>query len=150
MWSFRTPACLMCRRLCPHHQQHTNTELVTEPQSQERLLSTAGCRLRFKNTQKVACNKQQNVRQATVSTPTRDQKPCFKREEITLSRELLFSGFLSGRLFPESVLMREPLESAFLTLLMLGVEAVYGEAKRKVKQDQVLVRQHEMKINTKF
>lgn len=85
-----------------------------------------------------------------MSTPTRDQKPCFKREEITLSRELLFSGFLSGRLFPESVLMREPLESAFLTLLMLGVEAVYGEAKRKVKQDQVLVRQHEMKINTKF
>lgn len=46
--------------------------------------------------------------------------------------------------------MREPLESAFLTLLMLGVEAVYGEAKRKLKQDQVFVREHKIKINTKF
>lgn len=104
----------------------------------------------FKNTQKVTCNKQQNVKRVTLATPIRDQKPCFKRKEITLSRELLFSGFLSGRLFPESVLMREPLESAFLTLLMLGVEAVYGEAKRKLKQDQVFVREHKIKINTKF
>ena len=64
----------------------------------------------------------------------------------TLSLLILWSG----RLFPESVLMREPLESAFLTLLMLGVEAVYGEAKRKLKQDQVFVREHKIKINTKF
>lgn len=31
--------------------------------------------------------------------------------------------------------MREPLESAFLTLLMLGVEFVYGEAKQRSSQD---------------
>ena len=49
---------------------------------------------------------------------------------------MLFSLFLSGRLFPESVLMRDPLESAFLTLLMFGVEFVYGEAKQKSSQDQ--------------
>lgn len=32
--------------------------------------------------------------------------------------------------------MRDPLESAFLTLLMFGVEFVYGEAKQKSSQDQ--------------
>lgn len=46
--------------------------------------------------------------------------------------------------------MREPLESAFLTLLMLGVEAVYGEAKWKSEQGQGLVRQHKIKTSTKF
>jgi hypothetical protein len=56
---------------------------------------------------------------------------CVTWQEITLSKELLFSLFLSGRLLPESVLMRDPLESAFLTLLMFGVEVVYGEAKWK-------------------
>lgn len=70
--------------------------------------------------------------------------------EITLSRELLFSGFLSGRLFPESVLMREPLESAFLTLLMLGVEAVYGDAEWTRKRDPALVRWHKIKRSTRF
>lgn len=49
---------------------------------------------------------------------------------------MLFSLFLSGRLFPESVLMRDPLESAFLTLLTFGVDIVYGEAKQKLSQDQ--------------
>lgn len=51
---------------------------------------------------------------------------------------MLFSLFLSGRLFPESVLMRDPLESAFLTLLMFGVDAVYGEAIQKSSEDQRL------------
>lgn len=32
--------------------------------------------------------------------------------------------------------MRDPLESAFLTLLMFGVEAVYGEAKQKLSRKQ--------------
>lgn len=32
--------------------------------------------------------------------------------------------------------MRDPLESAFLTLLMFGVEFVYGEAEQKSSQDQ--------------
>lgn len=32
--------------------------------------------------------------------------------------------------------MSDPLESAFLTLLMFGVEVVYGVAKRKLSQDQ--------------
>lgn len=32
--------------------------------------------------------------------------------------------------------MRDPLESAFLTLLMFGVDVVYGEAKQKLNQDQ--------------
>jgi len=50
---------------------------------------------------------------------------------FTLSRELLLSLCLSGRLFPESVLIREPLESAFLTQLIFGVEVVYGEAKQR-------------------
>lgn len=67
---------------------------------------------------------------------------CYKKhiilKEITLSRELLFSIFLSGKLFPESVLMRDPLESAFFTLLMFGVEVVYGEAKWELSQEESL------------
>lgn len=42
----------------------------------------------------------------------------------TLSRELPLSLFFSGRLFPESVLMSEPRESAWRTELMLGVDDV--------------------------
>lgn len=53
---------------------------------------------------------------------------------FTLSRELLFSPCLSGRLFPESVLIRDPLESAFLTQLTFGVEEVYGVAGEKSKK----------------
>jgi len=56
---------------------------------------------------------------------------------FTLSRELLFSLCLSGRLFPESVLIREPLESALLTLLIFGVDVVYGEAKKNPKEYKI-------------
>lgn len=43
--------------------------------------------------------------------------------------------------------MREPLESAFLTLLMLGVEFVYGEAKQRSSQDPDLVRKNKIKVS---
>lgn len=46
---------------------------------------------------------------------------------FTLSRELVFSGML----FPESVLIREPRESAWRTEPMLGVE-VWGEATHRI------------------
>lgn len=49
----------------------------------------------------------------------------------TFSRELPFSLLLSGRLLPESVLMRDPRESAWRTELMLGVDDVWGDAGRK-------------------
>lgn len=60
------------------------------------------------------------------------------RNTQTLSKELLLSLFLSRRLFPESVLIRDPLESAFLTLLMFGVDEVCGEAAEDRKQLLIL------------
>lgn len=51
----------------------------------------------------------------------------------TLSRLFPLSWFFSDRLLPESVLMREPRESAWRTELMLGVDDVWGDAVRQTK-----------------
>lgn len=52
----------------------------------------------------------------------------------TLSRELPLSWFFSDRLLPESVLMREPRESAWRTELMLGVDEVWGDAVKQTNK----------------
>lgn len=57
----------------------------------------------------------------------------------TLSKELFFSQFFSGRLFPESVLIRDPRDSAWRTALMLGVD-VWGDASEIRQEHERLIK----------
>lgn len=67
----------------------------------------------------------------------------------TFSRELVLSLLLSSRLFPESVETREPLESAWWTELMLGVELCGEAAGTKHKKLQIVCCMSEDGINHK-